>query len=71
MAETPIAEPMTSAERMRLTRERRKNRLTIVKLDIKASEIDKLVERGLLAAADRNDPAAIAKAFYGLFEQTL
>jgi hypothetical protein len=71
MSEQLATEKLVSpaAKRMRLTRQRRANGLRCVTLEIRDSEIDALVARGLLA--DRNDPEAIVQSLYVLLDRVL
>ena len=69
IANTPPISP--AAERMRRYRERRHNGRRCVTLEILQSEIDALVQKGLLGHEMRNDPIEIAGALYELFEEIL
>jgi hypothetical protein len=60
-----------AAERMRRHRQRRREGLTHVPIDLRRSEIDGLVRLGLLSAETRNDVTAIRKSLYQYFERTL
>jgi hypothetical protein len=60
-----------AAERMRLYRERRRNGLTHLSIDLRRSEIDGLVRLGHLSDETRNDVNAIRTALYEYFERTL
>jgi hypothetical protein len=57
---------MTSTERSQSARRRKQDRLTLVKIEMLEEEIDALVQRGLLRAAERGDAAAIAGSLYDL-----
>jgi hypothetical protein len=63
--------PLSPAERMRLTRERRRRGLRLLAVELRESEIDALVRRGRLAPQDRASPAAIKKALYGFLNDHL
>ena len=52
----------SSAERMRLARERRRLGLLCVILEIREREIDALIRRGRLSAGDRENRSAIRRA---------
>lgn len=52
----------TAAERMRLSRQRRRHGLRCITIELRAAEIDALVSRGLLDAEKRDDAAAISAA---------
>jgi DNA-binding transcriptional regulator PaaX len=60
-----------AAERMRRTRERRRDGMWFVGIDVRTAEVEELVRRGLLAEAERADPAAIAKAVNKLLDSML
>ena len=60
-----------AAERMRLHRERKKNGMRCVMIELRETEIDALIKRKLLNAEMRDDPEAIIEALYGWFEQAL
>ena len=64
--------PLSStAERMRLHRERRRNGMRSLWIELHVTEIDALVRIGLLKAETRNDPNAICEALYKYFDRTL
>ena len=63
--------PSAAAERMRLHRERRRQGLRCIIVELRATEIDALVHRGLLKAETRNDMYAVRKALYEHLDQTL
>jgi hypothetical protein len=69
----PNATPVTrsAAQRMRAHRERRRLGLRVVAVQVFESELDALVNKGLLAAETRNDARAIIQALHRHFEQTL
>jgi hypothetical protein len=70
----PTAAPATrstAAERMRRHRERRRDGLRCVTLDIRDGEIDALACRGFLKADARNDLRSIEMALYEFLERTL
>jgi hypothetical protein len=69
-AETAAA-PSPAAERMRRHRARRKKKFRCVNLEVHESEVDALCRKGYLNADKRNDPDAIARAFYEFFGRTL
>jgi hypothetical protein len=63
---------MSAAERMRLSRERRREGLVgVVPLEVFEHEVAALIGRGLLAAADKTDRPAIANAIGRLLERVL
>jgi hypothetical protein len=60
-----------AAERMRRHRQRRRDGLKCITIELCDPEIDELVNQGLLAHESRNDADEIRLALYKLFEQTL
>jgi hypothetical protein len=70
----PTATPTTrsaAAERMHLHRERKRQGLRCLTVELRETEIDTLIRRGMLKADARNDPGAICKALYAHLESTL
>ncbi len=65
------ANPTPAAERMRRHRERRRDGMRCLIVELHQTEIDALVRRGLLRAETRNDQNAIADALYDHLERTL
>lgn len=63
--------PTSAAERMRLHRERRRNGMRCLMIELHVTEIEALVRIGLLQVETRNDPNAIREALYGYLDQTL
>jgi hypothetical protein len=59
---TATHQRLSSAERMRASRERRRNGLRMVPFAIRDSEIDALVTHGLLEPGDHDNRRAIARA---------
>jgi hypothetical protein len=60
-----------AAERMRRHRERRRDGLRCLAIELRVTEIDALIDRGLLKSDTRNDEAAIKEALYAHLEGTL
>jgi hypothetical protein len=60
-----------AAERMRRSRQRRRDGLRCFRLEIRDSEIEGLVRRGLLPASEQTNRNAIMKAMYAFFDRTL
>ena len=60
-----------AAERMRRHRQRRRIGLRCFTVELRATEIEALVYRGLLKGEMRNDRSAIIKALYDFFDHTL
>ncbi len=65
------ANPTPAAERMRRHRERRRDGMRCLIVELHQTEIDALVRRGLLKEETRNDQNAIADALYDHLERTL
>jgi hypothetical protein len=68
---TKPAIPSAAAERMRLHRERRRKGLRCLVIELRETEIDALVRKGLLKIEMRNDANAIIEAVYAHFDRTL
>jgi hypothetical protein len=71
---TTTTEPATrsaAAERMRRHRERRREGLRCLTIELRETEIDALVRMGLLRPEMRNDGTAITEALYAHFDRTL
>jgi hypothetical protein len=66
-----IRDPSAAAERMRLHRERRRQGLRCLMIEIRESEVDILIEKGLLDREMRSDPSAVCDALYAHLDQTL
>jgi len=60
-----------AAERMRRYRERRREGLRCLIIELRETEIDALARNGFLKADARNDPYSIEMALYEFFERTL
>ena len=70
----PNTAPVThspAAERMRRHRERRRDGLRCLTIELRVTEIDALVRNGFLKADARNDPDAIRDALYSHLDRTL
>jgi hypothetical protein len=61
----------SAAERMRAHRERKKNGLRCLIIELRETEIDALIELKLLKAEMRDDREAIVDALYGWFDREL
>ncbi len=70
---TPVAPlaPSGAAMRMRNSGARRREGLRCVTIELRETEIDVLVAKGLLKADARNDVFAVREALYSHFEATL
>jgi hypothetical protein len=74
MTNPPTAAPAThslAAERMRRHRERRRDGLRCLTIELRETEIDALARRGFLKADARNDLRSIEMALYEFLERTL
>jgi hypothetical protein len=75
MEATQTAENASSrspaANRMQLHRLRRRNGLRCLTIELRVTEIDAPVRKGLLTAVTRNDPRAIVVALYSHLDHTL
>ena len=70
----PTAVPATrsaAAERMRAHRQRRRDGLRCLMIELRETEIDALARNGFLKADARNDLRSIEMALYELLERTL
>jgi hypothetical protein len=70
---SPAATPTrsTSAERMRAHRQRQRDGLRCVMIELRETEIDALARNGFLKADARNDPYSIQMALYEFLECAL
>jgi hypothetical protein len=66
---TPVRSP--AAERMRRHRERRRDGLRCLTIELRETEIDVLIGKGMLNADARNDSYAIEIALYEFLERAL
>ena len=60
-----------AAARMRLHRERRRQGLRCLMIELRETEIDVLIGRGLLDSEMRHDPRAVTESLYAHLDQTL
>ena len=67
----PNSCPSPAAERMRRHRERRREGLRCLAIELRETEIDVLVQKGLLKADARNDLHAVREALYAHLDNTL
>ena len=61
----------SAATRMRYHRERRREGLRCITIELRETEIDELIRRKLLQADARNDAYAIREALHMHFDRTL
>ena len=69
----PAAPPgcSTAAARMRLHRERRRHGLRCLMIELRETEIDVLIGKGLLKGEMRHDSRVVREALYAHLDQTL
>jgi hypothetical protein len=70
----PTTEPATStaaAERMRRHRQRRRDGLRCLMIELRETEIDALISNGLLAAEKRQDYDSVQSALYAFLDDAL
>ena len=70
----PTTEPATgtaAAQRMRRHRQRRCDGLRCLVIELRETEIDELICKGLLKPETRNDTSAIIDALYAHLDHTL
>jgi hypothetical protein len=60
-----------AANRMRLLRLRRRENLRCVTIELRVTEIDALIRKGLLTDVTRNEPRAVIEALYAHLDGTL
>jgi hypothetical protein len=60
-----------AAERMRRHRERRRDGLRCLTIELRETEIDALIRKGLLKSETRNDPSAVSDALYAFLDGTI
>ena len=65
------ARPSLAAERMRRHRQRRRDGLRCLMVELRETEIDVLIGIGLLKAELRDDPGAVSVALYEHLDRTL
>jgi hypothetical protein len=70
-ASTGASPPLTAAERVQATRDRKKKDLLLVTLEIRASERAALIRHGLLAPDKERDKEATRDAIYAYLETVL
>lgn len=63
--------PSTAAARMRRHRERRRDGMRCFIVELRETEIDALVRKGLLKDESRNDRIAILQSLYDFLDRTL
>jgi len=61
----------SAAERMRAHRQRRRDGLRCLTIELRETEIDALIRKQLLNPETRNNPSAIIDALYAFLDRTL
>jgi hypothetical protein len=69
--ETAPPAPSPAAERMRRHRERQRDGLRCLTIELRETEIDALIQKGLLTEDNRQNPEAIITALYDFLDGTL
>jgi hypothetical protein len=65
------SKPSAATLRMRRHRERRRDGLRCVTIELRETEIDALIRKSLLKECARNDYRAVLSAFYGFLDGAL
>ena len=63
--------PTPAAARQMLYRERRRHGLRCTQIEVRQSEIQALIQRGLLGQEEASDPLAVRDAIHRHLDQTL
>ena len=63
--------PSAAAVRMRRHRERRRDGLRCMTIELRETEVTALIRKGFLKGDVRNDIRAVKNAFYGFLDGTL
>jgi hypothetical protein len=71
LAKIAFADLTPAATRMRRHRDRRRDGLRCLNIELRVTEIDALIKRGLLKSETRNDAKSIIEALYAFFDETL
>lgn len=70
-ASSSAASTTTAATRMRRHRERRREGLRCLTIELRETEVDTLVKKGLLKLETRNQRNALLLAFYAFLDSAL
>ena len=68
---TPPIACSAAAERMRAHRDRRRKGLRCIRIELRETEVDVLIRKGLLRIDARNDLNAVVQALYHHLDATL
>jgi hypothetical protein len=71
LAKIAFADVTPAATRMRRHRDRRRDGLRCLNIELRVTEIDALIKRGLLKSETRNDAKSIIEALYSFLDKTL
>lgn len=71
LADQKRAGSSPAAERMRRHRERRRDGLRCLNIELRETEIDALIHEGMLKSDTRNDLHAVKEALYAYLDHTL
>lgn len=70
LTDEPIFEkPMTAVERMQLSRQRRRDGLRMVSIEIRDTEVEALIRRGFLHPDDKQNSRAIGSSVQELLDE--
>ena len=61
--------PVSAAERMRRHRQRKRDGLRSLTIEVREAEIDALIRSGFLEKGSRNNANAVAQALYRVFDR--
>ena len=67
----PLRSSSAAALRMRRHRERRRDGLRCLTIELRETEVDTLIRKGLLKDDARNNRRAVISAFYGFLDRAL
>ena len=68
---TEPAAPSATAERMRRHRQRRRDGLRCFMIELRETEIDALIRKGLLPPGNRHDYDSVQSALYAFLDRAL
>jgi hypothetical protein len=66
-----VSHPSAAAVRMRRLRDRQRRGVRCLTIELRETEIDVLIRRGLLNSETRHDLVAVCEALYAHLERTL
>ena len=69
MTANAVARPMTSAERAREFRRRRREKLRILTIELREAEVEAMVAASVLCAEQRHDTGAVIAALYRVLDR--